>query len=119
DRVRAAVVEAEPRPGEADVAWRARRLRGFDVRAVRLLRTRAHELDAILELADGPLPHVPWSGADVQVTFLDDRGDAITRGRARLVRGQGPPWRLHVVGAETSRRQVALVELDVEDVRFD
>ncbi len=119
DRLRVSVTQAEPQPGEADVAWRARRLRGFDVRAARLLRTRAHELDAILELGGGPLEHVPWSGADVAVAFLDDRGEALTRGRARLVRGQGPPWRLHVVGAAASRVQVGLIELEVERLSFD
>lgn len=119
DRVRASVASAEPQPGEADVAWRARRLCGFDVRGARLLRSRSHELDAILELGGGPLEHIPWSGADVLVRFFDDRGEAITAGRARLTRGDGPPWRLHVVGADPSRAQVALIEVDVEDLRFD
>lgn len=119
DRVRVSVLAAEPQPGEAAVAWRAGRLRGFDVRGARLLRTRAHELDAILDLGGGPREHVAWSGADLRVVFLDDRGEEITAGRARLTRGQGPPWRLHVVGAETSRRQVALIDLRCEDLRFD
>ncbi|MCO5171106.1 MAG: hypothetical protein M9894_32690 [Planctomycetes bacterium] len=119
DRVRATVVEAEPRPGEADVAWQGERLRGFEVLHARLLRTRAHELDAILDLGGGPLEHVPWSGADLEVTFLDDRGEPLTTGRARLVRGRGAPWRLHVVGRDASRRQVGSIVVRCADLRFD
>lgn len=118
DRVRVRVVATEPQPGETEVAWRPGRLRGFDVRRARLLRTRGHELDAILELGGGPFEHVAWSGADFEVTFLDHRGQAITHGRARLIRGQGPPWRLHVVGG-VSRTQVALIQVACEDLRFD
>ncbi|MBX3470479.1 MAG: hypothetical protein KF878_26735 [Planctomycetes bacterium] len=119
DRVRASVTAAEPRPGEVDVACQGERLRGFEVLRARLLRTRTHELDAILDLDGGPLEHVPWSVADLEVTFLDDRGGTITTGRARLARGRGPPWRLHVVGAEASRRQVGSIVARCANLRFD
>lgn len=116
DRVRLRVVEAEPMPGEREIACRLGRVRHFDVREARLLRTRAHELDAILDLGGGPLEHVPWATADFEVSFLDARGDVITVGTAQLVRGGGPPWRLHVVGAQRSKRQVAAIELRCTNV---
>jgi hypothetical protein len=116
DRVRLRVVEAEPLPGERAVPCRLGRVRNFEVREARLLRTRLHELDAILDLAGGPFEHVPWATADFEVSFLDARGDAVTVGRAQLVRASGPPWRLHVVGSERSKRQVAAIELRCTNV---
>lgn len=116
DRVRLRVVEAEPEPGEREVTCRFGRLRNFEVREARLLRTRDHELDAILDLAGGPFEHVPWATADFEVDFLDERGAKLTLGTAQLVRGAGPPWRLHVVGAARSKRQVAAIELRCTNV---
>lgn len=111
DRVRVSVVSAEPMPGEREVHVRAGHLRGLEVTGARLLRSRDHTLDAILDL-DGE-PNGPWREVTIEVVFLDARGEAITRGTARLRRHDGPPWtRRHVVGAVPApTQQVAEVEV--------